>query len=123
MPTLTVTGRGTFDVTDGTRLVRAIEGNGVDILHRCGGFARCTTCRVSFTTGEPTRMTVAEHDKLAEKELLGSVRLSCQIICDHDMELRPLMTLAESGLSDAGPQPEAEITPTPEWRDAPAHAV
>ena len=46
------------------RLVRAIEGNGVDILHRGGGNARCTTCRVQFFAGEPDRMTVAEYDRL-----------------------------------------------------------
>jgi len=118
MPTLTVTGRGTFDVADGTRLVRAIEGNGVDILHRCGGFARCTTCRVAFTTGEPTRMTVAEHDKLAEKELLGAVRLSCQIICDHDIAVRAISRLAGSGRKDAGQRPADDIQPQPiQWVD------
>jgi ferredoxin len=119
MPKLKVEGYGEFDVPSGTRLVRAIEGNGVDILHRCGGYARCTTCRVEFIEGEPDRMTVAEHDKLLERELLGQVRLSCQIICDHDMTVRPLRTLRESGLPDPGPEPEAEITPPAEWRDVP----
>lgn len=119
MPRLTIDGHGVFDVPDGTRLVRAIEGNGVDILHRCGGYARCTTCRVAFVAGEPAQMTVAERDKLAEKEVLGEVRLSCQILCDHDMELRPLMRLSESGLSDPGPEPQAVITPDPVWTEAP----
>ena len=115
MPQIEVEGRGTFDVPADTRLVRAIEGNGVDILHRCGGFAKCTTCRVEFIAGEPGRMTVAERDKLAEKELLGQVRLSCQILCDHDMVVRPLMTLTSSGLPDPGPEPQVAITPEPEW--------
>jgi ferredoxin len=118
MPRIEVEGRGTFDVSPDTRLVRAIEGNGVDILHRCGGFAKCTTCRVEFIAGEPERMTVAERDKLAEKELLGQVRLSCQILCDHDMIVRPLMTLSSSGLPDPGPEPQTEITPNPEWVEA-----
>jgi ferredoxin len=118
MPRIEVEGRGTFDVPPDTRLVRAIEGNGVDILHRCGGFAKCTTCRVEFIAGEPERMTVAERAKLAEKELLGQVRLSCQILCDHDMTVRPLMTLSTSDLPDPGPEPQAEITPEPEWVEA-----
>jgi ferredoxin len=118
MPRIEVEGRGAFDVPADTRLVHAIEGNGVDILHRCGGFAKCTTCRVEFIAGEPERMTVAERDKLAEKELLGQVRLSCQILCDHDMAVRPLMTLSSSGLPDPGPEPQVEITPTPEWVEA-----
>ena len=25
----------------------------VDVLHACGGNARCTTCRVEFVDGEP----------------------------------------------------------------------
>src|SRR6476646_6701609 len=46
MPTLTVEGYGTFEVVDGKRLVLAIEKDaGVDILHACGGTARCTSCR------------------------------------------------------------------------------
>jgi ferredoxin len=120
MPQIEVEGRGTFEVAAGTRLVRAIEDNGVHILHRCGGFARCTTCRIRLTAGEPQRMTRAEHDKLADKELLGEVRLSCQIICDRDMRLRVLMTLSESDAPDPGPTPEATITPPPEWIEAAA---
>ena len=118
MPRLEVEGYGAFEVADGTRLVRAIEDNGVDILHRCGGYAKCTTCRVEFISGEPAQMTQAERDKLSEKDLLGQTRLSCQILCDQDMQLRPLMTLRESGLPDPGPQPEDQLTPPPEWTTA-----
>ena len=78
MPQLTVDGFGTFDVSQGKRLVLAVEQAGVDILHACGGNARCTTCRVEFLSGEPDKMTQAEKTKLAERQLTG-VRLSCQI--------------------------------------------
>lgn len=115
MPTIQAEGFEPFEVADGARLVGALEQNGVDILHRCGGYAKCTTCRVEFVEGEPKRMTVAERDKLAEKELLGQVRLSCQIECTHDMKLRPVNLFSASGLSDPGPEPEAYITPEPEW--------
>ena len=87
MPKLTVDGVGAFDVPEGQRLVLAIEQQGVDILHACGGNARCTTCRVEFIDGEPTRMTRAEKERLEAKGLTG-VRLSCQIDCDHDMTVR-----------------------------------
>ena len=61
MPKLTVEGFPTVDVETGKRLVLAIEQDaGVDILHACGGNARCTTCRVEFISGEPPRMTMAE---------------------------------------------------------------
>ena len=66
MARLIIEGYGEHEVEPGTRLVRAIQVAGVDILHRCGGFARCTTCRVEFLAGEPERMTVAEHDKLVD---------------------------------------------------------
>ena len=58
MPQLTVEGFPTVEVEAGKRLVLAIEQDaGVDILHACGGNARCTTCRVEFIDGEPRRMT------------------------------------------------------------------
>ncbi len=122
MPRIEVQGEKSFEVPDGKRLVRAIEESGIDILHRCGGFAKCTTCRVEFIEGEPKRMTVAEHDKLLEKEVLGQVRLSCQIVCDHDMKVHVVNRLHKTDLSDPGPEPEATITPEPEWMELPADA-
>ena len=119
MPRIGVEGHGHFEATPDTRLVRVIEGNDVDILHRCGGNARCTTCRVEFIAGEPARMTVAEYTKLKERDLLGKVRLSCQILCDHDMQVRVVNRLSTSGLPDPGPQPEEQITPPAEWMEAP----
>ena len=54
MPRLTVEGFEPVDVADGKRLVLAIEQDAkVDVLHACGGNARCTTCRVEFIAGEP----------------------------------------------------------------------
>lgn len=115
MPKLTVEGYGTFDVPEGKRLVLAIEQDAkVDILHACGGNARCTTCRVEFIEGEPSRQTVAERDRLAARALTG-VRLSCQIVCDHDMTVRAISRLEGSGRPDPGPTPESTITPPPEW--------
>jgi ferredoxin len=117
MAKLTIEGARTVDVPAGTRLVRAIQGAGVDILHRCGGNARCTTCRVEFLAGEPDRMTVAEHDKLLANGELGQFRLSCQCLVADGMSVRPLLRLSGSGLDDAGPEPEDFITPEPVWRD------
>ena len=114
MPQLTVEGFPAVDVESNTRLVLAIEGAGVDILHACGGNARCTTCRVEFVSGEPDRMTNAEKTRLSERGLTG-VRLSCQIVCDHDMTVRAISRLAGSGRPDPGRAPEATIQPTPEW--------
>ena len=45
-------GTKTFEAEQGRKLVLAIEDNGIDILHRCGGNAKCTTCRVEVLAGD-----------------------------------------------------------------------
>lgn len=102
MPRLTVTDVGTFDVPAGKRLVLALrEEAGTDQLHACGGKARCTTCRVQFVSGEPETMTAAEKEVLTAKGVTG-VRLSCQILCDQDMEVKVISRLEGSGRKDCG---------------------
>ena len=118
MPKLTVEGASSVDVPQGKRLVNALEDEAkVDQLHACGGNARCTTCRVEFVTGEPDQMTQAEKDVLGARGLLGqkALRLSCQILCDHDMTVRAISRLAGSGRKDAGARPADTITPPPVW--------
>jgi ferredoxin len=115
MPELEVEGVGKFDVPEGKRLVLAIEEDaGVDILHRCGSYARCTTCRIEYLEGDPEKMTRAELDVLKKRDLLGQVRLSCQALCNQDMKVRVLMTVSSSELDGPGGKPEPEITPPPE---------
>jgi ferredoxin len=115
MPKLTVEDVGTFEVPDGKRLVLALEQDaGIDQLHACGGRARCTTCRVEFIGGEPEASTNAERTVLAARGLSG-VRLSCQILCDRDMNVRAISRLAGSGRPDPGPTPQPFIEPPPEY--------
>lgn len=115
MPVLTVENVGTFTVADDKRLVLALEEDaGVDQLHACGGRARCTTCKVEFVAGEPSLMTKAESTVLAAKGLSG-VRLSCQILCDHDMTVRVISRLEGSGRADAGGKPQPFIEPPAEY--------
>jgi ferredoxin len=116
MPKLTVDGVGEFQVPQGERLVLALEDEAkIDQLHACGGNARCTTCRVEFIDGEPAQMTEAEKTVLTARGLIATpqLRLSCQILCDHDMELRAISRLAGSGRIDAGKRPADEIQPQP----------
>src|SRR4051794_368472 len=113
MPILTLENEGEFEVPQGKRLVLALEQDaGIDQLHACGGNARCTTCRVEFVKGEPEQMTVAERDVLAARGLSG-VRLSCQIVCDHDMTVRAISRLAGSGRANVGPRPADQVQPQP----------
>jgi ferredoxin len=114
MPKLTIEGVGEFEVPEGKRLVKAIEDSGVDILHRCGGYAKCTTCRVEFLAGEPSMRTAAERDKLKERGEPG-VRLSCQCKVDENMHVRVIHTLQSTNLDDPGATPEDTITPDPKW--------
>lgn len=105
MPMIEVVGKGSINVDEGTKLVLALEDNGVDILHRCGGNARCTTCRVEVLEGDPGPMGEAEAQRLQDKGMLDeNVRLSCQVRVHSNLKIRPVMTVLESGM-DAGPRP------------------
>jgi ferredoxin len=106
MPTVTVEGEKSFEVEPGRKLVLAIEDAGIDIMHRCGGNARCTTCRVQFLAGEPGPMGELEQTRLASEPDLGpGIRLSCQIRVYADLHVRVVNRAAAAGIS-AGPRPE-----------------
>ena len=122
MPTLKVNAQNhevkNHEVSEETRLVAAIEAAGVAIGHRCGGQGRCTTCRVMFSAGEPETWTKAEFVKLGLDQPGAEApgyRLSCQIVCAHDMEVEALMTLENQDWSDTGKAVAAEVEPEAEW--------
>jgi ferredoxin len=118
MPKLTVESVGSFEVPAGKRLVLALEDEAkVDQMHACGGNARCTTCRVQFVSGEPDTMTEAERTVLAARGLATTpgLRLSCQILCNHDMNVRAISRLQGSGRPNAGARPADQITPPAAW--------
>lgn len=101
---LTVDGFGVFEVAHDTKLVNALEQNGIDVSHRCGGQAKCTTCRVKFHSTEPP-MGQPEHDSLEEDGVLGEFRLSCQIRVETAMHVEVLMRASDKGWE---PGPEVE---------------
>ena len=113
MPKVTVTGHKSFDVDEGTKLAWAIEQSGYDISHRCGGFARCTTCRVKFLSEQPA-MGKKEHDSLEEDGVLGEFRLSCQIPVDRDMEVTVLNPVHQMSWDNPGEDLEPGFEE--EWR-------
>ena len=101
----TATGLVETQAPEGKKLVLAIEDAGVDILHRCGGNARCTTCRVEILEGEPEPMGELEQNRLAvESELAPNTRLSCQIHISSDLKVRVINQVSVRGM-DAGPRP------------------
>jgi ferredoxin len=94
-----------FEPPAGQKLVLAIEDAGIDILHRCGGNARCTTCRVELLAGEAGEMGELERNRLAmEAELAGNIRLSCQIRIKDDLRVRVINQVSVRGM-DPGPRP------------------
>ena len=108
MPTITMDGIGDTTCPEGRRLVLCIEDAGVDILHRCGGNARCTTCRVEVLAGDPAPMTEAERARLSRLTELVSpnTRLSCQIQVRTDLTVRVLRRLRDNpDMQDPGPRP------------------
>ncbi|TLS37551.1 2Fe-2S iron-sulfur cluster-binding protein [Pseudalkalibacillus caeni] len=105
MPKVIVPEKGTFEVEEGKKLVLALEDNGVDILHRCGGKAKCTTCRVEVIDGDFGELTEIEKEAFKRKGVEENLRLSCQVRVNGDCEVRPIKTESETGL-DAGPRPE-----------------
>ncbi|HUS09940.1 MAG TPA: 2Fe-2S iron-sulfur cluster-binding protein [Pyrinomonadaceae bacterium] len=102
---IAASGPQTIEAPEGKKLVLVIEDAGIDILHRCGGNARCTTCRVELLEGNAGEMGELERNRLAmEAELAANVRLSCQIRVHDDLKVRVINQASIRGL-DPGPRP------------------
>jgi ferredoxin len=105
MPTVMVEGEKSFEVEPGTKLVLGIEDAGIDIMHACGGNARCTTCRVQVVSGDLTPMAELERDRLAREADLGpDIRLSCQVRVESDLTVNVLNRASAVGRKP-GPRP------------------
>ena len=108
MPKITAeTAAGTemLEAEAGRKLVLALEDHGIDILHRCGGNARCTTCRVEVLSGDPGEIGEPERVILATKTDLGErTRLSCQIRVIDDLHVKVIRQASIEGI-DAGNRP------------------
>ena len=101
----TATETKTIDAPENKKLVLVLEDAGIDILHRCGGNARCTTCRVEVLAGDPGEMRELERNRLAmETDLADNIRLSCQIRVHDDLKVRVVNQVSTRGM-DAGPRP------------------
>jgi ferredoxin len=94
-----------FECEEGKKLVLCLEDNGIDILHRCGGNARCTTCRVEIISGDPGEILEAEKTILATKtDLNDHTRLSCQVRLMDDLHVKVINQASVKGI-DAGTRP------------------
>lgn len=101
----TANGQVAFEAEENRKLVLCLEDNGVDILHRCGGNARCTTCRVEILAGDPGEIGDAEKAILATKtDLNDHTRLSCQVRVMDDLHVQVVRQASVEGI-DAGGRP------------------
>lgn len=102
---ITASGTQEIDGPEGKKLVLVLEDAGIDILHRCGGNARCTTCRVEVLAGDPGEMGELERNRLAmETDLPDHIRLSCQVRVHDDLKVQVVNQASVRGM-DAGPRP------------------
>ena len=108
MPRITAeaaNGTVAFEAEKGRKLVLALEDNGIDILHRCGGNAKCTTCRVEVLSGDPGEIGEPERAILATKTDLGDhTRLSCQVRVIDDLHVKIINQASVKGI-DPGNRP------------------
>ena len=121
MPTVTVEGEKSFEVEPGKKLVLAIEDAGIDIMHRCGGNARCTTCRVQVLAGDAPAMEGTEQERLAK--LISSPTLACRArfvsnpTCGSWSSTAPVKPESHRnspfGLSSTTPRVVVSCTPAP----------
>jgi ferredoxin len=101
----TADGQVAFEAEEGRKLVLCLEDNGVDILHRCGGNARCTTCRVEVLSGDPGEIGDPEKAILSTKTDLGDhTRLSCQVRVNDNLHVKVIRQASVEGM-DAGGRP------------------
>ncbi|WP_219834833.1 2Fe-2S iron-sulfur cluster-binding protein [Paenibacillus sp. R14(2021)] len=106
MLTVHVEGRDAIQAAEGAKLVLALEDSGIDVLHRCGGNAKCTTCAVEVLAGDAGAMEELEAAALRNKGIEdSSVRLSCQIRLHGDVSVRLIKTAASTGL-EPGTRPQ-----------------
>jgi ferredoxin, 2Fe-2S len=82
MPILTVQnlfGRE-VEVAPGQTLLQALQTNGIDWMHACGGKGRCTTCRIVVQAGLEHfgPLTASEERYRQNARLKANERLTCQ---------------------------------------------
>ncbi len=113
-----------FTVENGTKLLKALIEHEIDIVHSCGGRAKCTTCRVTARKGIPRKVTQAQKELFERKIETGQpqfdapqVFLSCQVLVEKDMTVSVSEEYNEIIHDSRGRDVEDEITPDPVWLD------
>jgi len=110
-------------VESGTKLLKALIDE-TEIVHECGGNAKCTTCRVTIHKGVPTKKTKAQQERFERAINSGqpqfdhpAVFLSCQVIVENDMRVSVSEEFNSVIHDSRGKDTEDGITPDPVWLD------
>ena len=113
-----------FEVESGTKLLKALIEHDVDLVHTCGGKAKCTTCRCTIDKGTPNKVTQAQKDLFERLVRTGQpqfdapqVFLSCQVIVENDMMVSPSEEFNSIIHDSRGKDTADEVTPDPVWLD------
>ncbi len=73
---------------------------GIDILHRCGGVSKCTTCRVQILSGDAGVMSDLERNRLLQDASFGpDIRLSCQVRVEGDLSIKVLARASTTNMT------------------------
>ena len=81
--------RRRFDAPRSTRLLAALESEGLHLPSACGGKGTCGQCRVTFQAPSPSPAVVpAESALLSPDEIAAGVRLACQQSLRDDVAVR-----------------------------------
>jgi len=82
MPKLTVQNLAglAVEVAPGQTLLHALQAQGIDWMHACGGKGRCTTCRITVLQGieHMGPLTESEMRYRSKGRLQDNERLTCQ---------------------------------------------
>ena len=103
-----------FTVESDTKLLKALIDHEVDIVHTCGGNAKCTTCRVTIHKGVPTKKTQAQQDRFERAIKSGQ---PCQVDVENDMTVSASETFNSVIHDSIGKDTEDKVTPDPVWLD------
>ncbi|MFW9835023.1 MAG: 2Fe-2S iron-sulfur cluster-binding protein [Candidatus Thorarchaeota archaeon] len=108
-------------VESGIKLLKALIDE-TEIVHECGGHAKCTTCRVTIRKGVPTKETQAQKERFERAINSGqsqfdhpAVFLSCQVVVENDMTVSVSEEFNSVIHDSRGKDTEEKVTPDPVW--------
>ncbi len=101
MPIMTVMpDNKTFEAVEGNTILQALINAGVNLMHKCGGEAKCGSCHIFVVEGRKglSRVQSLENQKLDSIVGVGSKsRLACQTVIGTDNFSVELLGFASGG--------------------------